>query len=168
MKLNLFLISALFVAFMSCKDGGSHTHNPETEAAHEHHDAHEHEADGHDEHGHEAGTELALNNGAKWTSDDLTNMHAQKMVEFTEEFKSKAGDANLEMFRNYADILQQELNGMIKDCTMKGPDHDALHLWLEPVLEGVKELKGAENEEDARKMETGLSEKILKYNQFFN
>lgn len=172
MKLKLILLSTVFAAFMSCKDTNQNqqtAETSETETAIEH--DHEHEsgdAHSHDEHGTEAGTVLALNNGEKWKSDDPTNMHAQKLIGLANDFRSKAEGANLEMFRNYAEMLQQELNGMIKDCTMKGPDHDALHLWLEPVLEGVKTLKDSENEEEARKADSDLTKKILKYDQFFN
>src|SRR5690606_33271442 len=113
-------------------------------------------------------TVLALNKGEKWKSDDPTNMHAQNLIVLNQEFRPKAAGANLEMFRNYADMLQQELNGMIKDCKMEGPDHDALHLWLEPILNRIKNLKNAENEEKAKEIDTDLSEKIMKYDQFFN
>lgn len=170
MKLKLFLISVAFIAFMSCKDTNP-SNDPEDgmiEQTEGGIDAHGHETHEHDEHNHETETELTLNNGVKWKSDEPTNNHAQKMIEIAEEFGLKSTNANLEMFRNYADILQQELNGMIKDCKMDGPDHDALHLWLEPVLHGVKELKDADNEDEARNMASDLSEKIIKYDQFFN
>lgn len=150
---------------MSCKDSKQNTESPVAETAHEHETEEAHE---HDDHNKGTVSVLALNNGEKWKSDDPTNVHAQKLVELAEEFKEKSVTKNLEMYRNYADMLQQELNGMIKDCKMDGPDHDALHLWLKPVLDGVKELKEADNEENAKKIETHLSENILKYNQFFN
>lgn len=165
MKLKLILLSSIFAFFMSCKDSNQNTETAETETEH-HHDSDE--MNSHDEHGMEAGTVLALNKGEKWKSDDPTNMHAQNLIVLNQEFRPKAADANLEMFRNYADMLQQELNGMIKDCKMEGPDHDALHLWLEPILNGIKNLKNAENEEKAKEIDTDLSEKIMKYDQFFN
>ena len=33
---------------------------------------------------------------------------------------------------------------------MKGPDHDALHQWLEPLLEETKVLKNTTKVESAR------------------
>jgi len=165
MKLKLILLSSIFAFFMSCKDSNQNTETAETETEH-HHDSDE--MNSHDEHGMEAGTVLALNKGEKWKSDDPTNMHAQNLIVLNQEFRPKAAGANLEMFRNYADMLQQELNGMIKDCKMEGPDHDALHLWLEPILNGIKNLKNAENEEKAKEIDTDLSEKIMRYDQFFN
>ncbi|MFA7616964.1 MAG: hypothetical protein WCY16_10330 [Weeksellaceae bacterium] len=167
MKLKLILLSSIFAFFMSCKDSNQTPETAETETEH-HHDHDSDEMHSHDEHGMEAGTVLALNNGEKWKSDDPTSKHAQNLIGLDQEFRPRAADANLEMFRNYADMLQQELNGMIKDCKMDGPDHDALHLWLEPVLHGVKELKNAETDEKAKKIDADLSEKIIKYDQFFN
>lgn len=167
MKLKLILLSSIFTFFMSCKDSNQNPETAETETEH-HHDHDSDEIHSHDEHGMEAGAVLALNNGEKWKSDDPTNMHAQNLIGLDQEFRPRAADANLEMFRNYADMLQQELNGMIKDCKMDGPDHDALHLWLEPVLHGVKELKNAETDEKAKEIDADLSEKIMKYDQFFN
>lgn len=169
MKLKLILMSALFVSFMSCKDSGQTADTAETEEIHEH--GHNHDNDelhSNDQKGMKNENVLALNNGEKWKSDDPTNMHAQNLIGLNQDFRTKASDANLEMFRNYADMLQQELNGMIKDCKMDGPDHDALHLWLEPVLNRVKDLKNAETDEKAKEIDADLSGKIMKYDQFFN
>jgi hypothetical protein len=51
---------------------------------------------------------------------------------------------------------------------MEGPDHNALHLWLEPVLNDVKHLKNTDNEEEAKNAATVLSEDVRKFNQYFN
>lgn len=166
MKLKIFILSSLIIGFMSCKDNNqSQAGAVDIETVHEHDSE---EAHNHDEHGVETATELALNNGQKWKSDEPTQMHAQKLVEMAEAFKTGSANANLESYRNYSEMVQNELNGMIKDCKMQGIDHDALHLWLEPVLNGVKELKDAKNTEDAKEIETHLTENIIKYNQFFN
>lgn len=165
MKIKLILLSSVFAFFMSCKDTNQPVETTDTETVHEHSEGDSHD---HDHHGSEAGTELALNDGEKWKSDEPTNLHAQNLINLVEKIGRKAPNANLEMFRNFADMLQQELNGMIQDCKMDGPDHDALHLWLEPVLNGVKELKDSPNAEDAHEVWEDLSEKITKYDQFFN
>src|SRR5690606_4768837 len=103
MKLKLILLSSIFAFFMSCKDSNQNPETVQTETENHDHDSDEMHA--HDEHGMEAGTMLALNNGEKWKSDDPTNKHAQNLIGLDQEFRSKANDANLEMFRNYADML---------------------------------------------------------------
>ena len=37
--------------------------------------------------------------------------------------------------------LTKEINKMIQECKMTGPDHEALHKWLEPILENANQLK---------------------------
>ena len=37
--------------------------------------------------------------------------------------------------------LNNGLNKMIQQCKMTGPDHEALHHWLEPILKETNDLK---------------------------
>ena len=41
--------------------------------------------------------------------------------------------------------LQSKIDTLIKQCRMQGPEHDALHVWLEKVLTDMKQLKDGEN-----------------------
>jgi hypothetical protein len=54
--------------------------------------------------------------------------------------------------RNYA-MLTEELSYqtdyIIKNCSMKGPDHDSLHSILHPILKEIKNAKNAESYEEA-------------------
>jgi|GEM_PF-155982 len=162
MKLKLILLSSVLIFFIGCKESSQPSEDPATENTHIH--------DEHDEHNQDKTKNqvLTLNNGEKWKADEPTQRHATQLIEINKEFEPKAENANLEMFRNYSDMLQQELNAMIRDCKMQGPEHDALHLWLEPVLQLVKTMKEAKNEEEARMVELRLTEAIQVYNQFFN
>jgi len=42
--------------------------------------------------------------------------------------------------------IQNKIDTLVKQCTMKGAEHDALHAWLEQLLKDVKELKEERDE----------------------
>lgn len=109
-------------------------------------------ADGaHAEHQHEAAaaTELTLNNGEKWKADAVTKANVDSLLAVLDSFKATTA-SSLEQYHAVAAELQQVLDKLISDCTMEGPDHDALHLWLHPLLERVDLLKSTKSVEDAR------------------
>ena len=89
----------------------------------------------HRDHGEET-TGLTLNNGAKWKADSITLINVSLL-------QAIVSDAKKEKPENYSlttGKLQDGLNKLVKECKMKGADHDALHQWLEPLLEKTKEL----------------------------
>jgi hypothetical protein len=56
---------------------------------------------------------------------------------------------------------------MVKECKMQGPDHDALHVWLEPLMEDNKEMKKMDSKEAlASRLET-LNERLNVYPKYF-
>lgn len=119
-------------------------------------------AETHADHGEQA-TELALNNGEKWKADSTTLQNVallQKIVSGTKQ-------ENLENHLKIAASLQDGLNKMVSECKMKGADHEALHHWLEPIMEKTKELKNANSIETARTI-FGEIEKLLNlFPQYF-
>ncbi|HRF19060.1 MAG TPA: hypothetical protein PK977_12880, partial [Chitinophagaceae bacterium] len=63
--------------------------------------------------------------------------------------------------------LQSGLDKMISECRMKGPDHDALHKWLEPLIGQVKKLNETEKPEESAQQLTAITQQIQLYFQFF-
>jgi hypothetical protein len=55
---------------------------------------------------------------------------------------------------------------MIKECRMQGPDHLALHKWLEPLMEQVTKLKQASTDA-AAKSTNFIHLQLNRYDQFF-
>jgi hypothetical protein len=159
---KLFLAAALMIVFTACNNADTTSAN--TETVHEHaqpHDTamHNHEA--------KATHGLSLNNGAKWQTDESTRKHAATLNNMVGDFE-KQTVKSLSAHHSFADKMQEALQQLINDCTMEGPDHNALHLWLEPVLNDVKHLKNTDNEEEAKNAATVLSEDVRKFNQYFN
>lgn len=116
---------------------------------------------GHKDHG-EHTTGLALNDGAKWKADSATNNNVAVLK--TIVARVKTGDPG---YKQTADELQQGLNKMIAECKMKGPDHDALHKWLEPLIEKIKVLKNETAVEKADTIFKEIEEHINLFTQYF-
>lgn len=162
MNTKLVAIAFSFLLFTACKNTESQTSHDVVEEMHEDHHG---EAD-HHEHGESGMDELALNNGAKWMSDESTELHGKNLVEIAKNYE-KQEDKSLEASHAYANEVEQEMAQLIQKCTMKGPDHDALHLWLEPILKDVKSLKESQDEVEATKTAHSLTEGIVKYPDYF-
>ncbi|MCC7402513.1 MAG: hypothetical protein IT214_13625 [Chitinophagaceae bacterium] len=120
--LPLILVVAVMV---SCKQKTSNDQK-KTETTSEQHEEHN-----------SVNSELQLNSGAKWKADSGTRAHVSELKSIVDGYE-KSGSKD---FAPLATRLQESLNSLIDDCKMTGPDHDALHKWLEPLLEKVKELK---------------------------
>lgn len=87
----------------------------------------------------ESAATLHLNNGAKWKVDSITMINVNQLrdiIAATQQNESKD-------FTIIAGQLLNSLNKLISECKMTGADHEALHKWLEPLLEQVKKLKEA-------------------------
>ena len=56
---------------------------------------------------------------------------------------------------------------MIKQCTMKGADHDALHLWLEPLMKKEKELGESSTVDKAISILHELETQVNLFPQYF-
>jgi hypothetical protein len=115
---------------------------------------------------HTKNNNLVLNNGAKWKSDENTNgnvaqLEATVSAAIGSQSKLTAG------FTTIADSLQTGLDKMVKECRMQGPDHEALHQWLEPLMKNVKELKTAGGEEQASTLINDINQQLNEYHQYF-
>ncbi|HTN08545.1 hypothetical protein [Agriterribacter sp.] len=118
-----------------------------------------------DVHEHEEAT-LTLNNGQKWKADAATNENVVAMRTIVQNFSAEP-HTGLSDYRILDGDLQKGLDKMIQDCKMQGPDHDALHLWLEPLLKGVSELKKAGDIASAEKTFHAIDERLGLYTQYF-
>jgi hypothetical protein len=162
MQPKLILFAAIMAMFTACNNAGSTSESANAE----HESMHQHDATTH-EHSAGAAHGLSLNNGQKWQTDESTRKHATKLNNMINDFE-KQTDKSVPAHHSFADKTQEELQQLINNCTMEGPDHDALHLWLEPVLNDVKTLKNTASDEEAQTAAATLSGDVRKYNEFFN
>lgn len=107
--------------------------------------------------------EIQLDNGSQWLANIETNEGVQKMKEML-----KSIDTNtLEEYHNLAAELTHAKNYVIKECTMKGPSHDNLHVWLLPLMEKIDALAETNNLEEAAKIKQSIAENVNAYDNYF-
>ena len=104
-----------------------------------------------------------FNNGVKWKADSITMSN----VALLKVIVSGTKQENLENYIQTAEQLQDGLNKMINECKMEGADHDALHQWLEPLLEETKEMKNATEVKIAQDKLKEIKERINLFAQYF-
>ena len=110
--------------------------------------------------------EIQLNEGKKWTADESTknNVH---LLEQVIKNNQPGLDTTLGPYKIVAGELQAGLDKLVSECRMKGADHDALHVWLEPLMAKVKNLKQTENKKEAVSIYTDVAGEIQIFNQIF-
>ncbi|HWJ03415.1 MAG TPA: hypothetical protein VNU93_07010 [Verrucomicrobiae bacterium] len=84
----------------------------------------------------EKDTKLTLDNGQKWKLDEPTRKNIGELKVIVD----KAAAQSSPNYHQVATDLQASTDKLIGECRMSGPDHDALHLWLEDYLPALKEL----------------------------
>lgn len=106
------------------------------------HGSHEDHGD-HAQHASEHGTEaglptLQLNDGKKWQVDDHTRQAATKLQGTLAAIQSIA---TVDQARGLAAQFDEGLAELIRGCTMTGPAHDQLHVFLAMLMPKVGALK---------------------------
>jgi len=110
-----------------------------------------HHLHGSDEHNHHSSSTatLSLNNGMLWQSDD----HTRQSMQLINRILSQQGDIDsLDQYNEVGTEVYTELQNLIQGCTMKGPEHDQLHIYLGlliPKIDSIREgrdLKVAEQD----------------------
>ncbi len=119
-------------------------------------------AENHAEHAEQV-SGLALNNGVKWKADSITVLNVNLLQKIIASTKKESP----ENYSQAAISLQNGLNKMVNECKMNGADHEALHHWLERVMEKTKELKSANSVENARTIFGEIEKQINLFPQYF-
>lgn len=116
---------------------------------------------------HDTSTErLALNNSAKWKVDLSTDNNVKYLQEILKKFNN-ANDQTLPAYKKAHEDLQEGIDKMITECKMNGPDHEALHKWLEPLITMVAQLKQASTIPEASSALKAIDAQANLYNQYF-
>lgn len=109
---------------------------------------------------------LTLNSGAKWKSDESTNNNVAEVKTIASRFNENK-NSSLADYTVVGNELQAGMDKVIKECRMQGADHDALHLWLEPLLKNITGLRKAANETEAAGFFAEINERLQLYDQYF-
>lgn len=169
MKKSILSIAILALLFTSCNNSKKETQNTEqnnTEevetVSHDNHESHE-THDAHSAISNNWMEEIQLDNGNKWVANEETNIGVEKMKDILKTQQT----TTLEGYHQLAKELTEAKNYVIKECTMKGPSHDNLHVWLLPLMEKIDALSEVGNIEEASKIKNSIQENVEAYNRYF-
>ncbi|MEP6612371.1 MAG: hypothetical protein ABJA76_10815 [Mucilaginibacter sp.] len=113
-----------------------------------------------------ASEKLVLDNGAKWKVDKITSDNVANLQQTVKATNGKSVKS-LKGYHMAGVALQNGITKMIRECRMKGPDHLALHKWLEPLMEKVSKLSRASDVTVAAQLLDAIKARLNLYNQYF-
>ena len=73
----------------------------------------------------------------KWKADLTTKMNVGLMLKVMTERRY----LDVSERKNLSSALSSRIDVLVKECRMQGPDHEALHKWLENVIDKMKHLE---------------------------
>jgi hypothetical protein len=116
---------------------------------------------------HKTEEKVSLPKDAKWQADANTNKNVNLLQQKAAELNKDEMTAPSH-YHNIASSLQTGIDQLVKECKMKGPDHDALHLWLEPLMGEIKELKTVATTDTGDRLFYSIRTRLLDYNLYFD
>lgn len=147
------LSAAILFADFSCKQGGHKNYAVTAEEDDEKDDV-------------DTG-KLALDNGAKWKVDSITDANVHNLQDILQKFNTTGEEHSSTDCTNVQNDLRYGIDKMISECKMKGPNHKALHQWLKPLIGQVGNLKKTMGVPDAIAACKVIKSRLDMYNQYF-
>ena len=149
-KILLILLSTNLL--LACNAESDKEHKSETDPV-----VHEHT---------EAASALVLNNGNKWKADSITNHNVVGLKTTADMFRVQPFPS-INNYQLLGTDLSKDLDVLLKECKMKGEDHEALHNWLAPILKQTNDLKNITDTAKAREIFKSVDVRIDAYRNFF-
>lgn len=115
-----------------------------------------------EEHHHDDGP-IVLDNGEKWKVDDNMMIHIQNMEIEINSFDSQ----NENDYNNLAKSIDNHLDLLTGNCTMKGQAHDELHKWLLPFLDLSEEFSASQTIEEFTTNFEKIKTSFITFNTYF-
>ncbi|WP_310993068.1 hypothetical protein [Aequorivita marina] len=108
-------------------------------------------------------TEIELDSGSKWDANLETTEGVDKMLELVRISDAKT----VEDYHNLASELNETKNFVVKKCTMKGPSHDNLHVFLHPLIEKISALGKITTAEQGAQITASIKDNLKGYYEYF-
>lgn len=160
--LSLAILSALLISCNETKHKHENTDTVETtEGVHEH----EMEEMAAETHAMDNAwvNEIKLDNGNKWEANLETNEGVDKMLNLVKTSDPKT----VEDYHALASKLNEEKNYVVKKCTMEGPSHDNLHVFLHPLIEKIEALGKVSSTDEGAEVTANIQENLEGYYDYF-
>lgn len=107
--------------------------------------------------------EIVLNDGKKWTANAETNEGVDKMLQLIKTENPET----VEQYHTLASKLNDEKNYVVKKCTMEGPSHDNLHIFLHPLIEKIEALQAVSTVDEGADITASITENLDAYKNYF-
>ncbi len=107
--------------------------------------------------------EIKLDNGSKWTANLETTEGVDKMLHLVKSSDPKT----VEDYHTLASKLNEEKNVVVKKCTMEGPSHDNLHIFLHPLIEKIEALGKVSTTDEGSEVTASIKENLEEYYNYF-
>lgn len=104
---------------------------------------------------------VPTNIGTRWKADEATKKNVTSMQQVVNDIAYADASKRSQLYAN----MKAKIDTLVKQCSMKGAEHDALHVWLEKVLKDLKKLK--ENDDDYKEAYATLKKDIENFYQSF-
>ena len=107
---------------------------------------------------------FVLNDGKKWQMDEHTRNAIKNLDSI---LKTQEPINSIEESKLLGEKLDEELILLIRGCTMEGPDHDQLHIFLGYFYPKIQDLKIETNLEISKNNIAELDKLLVEYNKYF-
>jgi len=107
--------------------------------------------------------DIVLNNGAKWQANKETTDGVKKMLLLITDNEA----TTIDDYKELGDKLSEVKNWVVKECTMEGPSHDNLHVWLYPLIKKIEQLQKTETTNEGAKTLADIIENLNAYYTYF-
>jgi len=107
--------------------------------------------------------EIKLDNGNKWQANLETTEGVDKMLSLIKSSDPKT----VEDFHALASKLNEDKNVVVKKCTMEGPSHDNLHVFLHPLIEKIEVLGKVSTTDEGAETIASIKENLEGYYNYF-
>jgi len=107
---------------------------------------------------------FVLNEGKKWQMDE----HTRKTITNLDSIlNSQEQPTSIEEYSQLGEKLDEELILLIRGCTMEGPAHDQLHIFLGYFYPMVQDLKKDTEVESSKKILAKMDNLFVEYHKYF-
>lgn len=107
--------------------------------------------------------EIQLDGGNKWEANIETTEGVKSMLGLIKENNPQT----VEDYHQLASKLNDEKNFVVKECTMTGPSHDNLHVFLHPLIEKIDALGKVNSVENGKETIKRIKENLDEYYTYF-
>lgn len=107
--------------------------------------------------------EIELDKGSKWEANLETNEGVDKMLELVKSTNPKT----VKDYHSLASDLNETKNFVVNKCTMEGPSHDNLHIFLHPLIEKIGALGKVSSIDEGAEIKASIKENLEVYYNYF-